>query len=138
MKSSLKKPTLPGPGLNKQGVVVLQSLFIFNFVSLEIWIRAGAGIISGIVILLVGFGGISYGRTGTRYVAAVTPPLAFAATALFMTILSDGLSISRVGVDFIAALASVAPFLLIGALYTWFSFLNEKAKSRPSKRATAN
>jgi uncharacterized membrane protein len=138
MKSSLKKPTLPGPGLNKQGVVVLQSLFIFIFASLEIWIRSGAGIISGVIILLVGFGGISYGRKGTRYVAAVTPPLAFAATALFMTILSDGLSISRVGVDFIAALASVAPFLLIGALYTWFSFLNEKAKSRPSKRATAN
>ena len=55
-----------------------------------------------------------------------------------MTILSDGLSISRVGVDFVAALASVAPFLLIGAIYTWFVFLNDKAKSRPSKRATAN
>lgn len=138
MSKTLKKPTLPGPGLNKQGVAILQTFFIFIFASLEIWIRSGAGIVSGVIILLVGFGGISYGRKGTRYVAAVTPPLAFAATALFMTILSDGLSISRVGVDFIAALASVAPFLLIGALYTWFSFLNEKAKSRPSKRAAAN
>jgi hypothetical protein len=55
-----------------------------------------------------------------------------------MTILSDGLSISRVGVDFIAALASVAPYLLIGALYTWFSFFNEKAKSKPSKRVATN
>jgi hypothetical protein len=138
MSKTLKKPTLPGPGLNKQGVAILQTFFIFIFASLEIWIRSGAGRVSGVIILLVGFGGISYGRKGTRYVAAVTPPLAFAATALFMTILSDGLSISRVGVDFIAALASVAPFLLIGALYTWFSFLNEKAKSRPSKRAAAN
>jgi hypothetical protein len=43
-----------------------------------------------------------------------------------------------VGVDFIAALASVAPFLLVGALYTWFSFLNEKAKSKPSKRVATN
>ncbi len=134
----LKKPAIPGPGLNKQGVVVLQSFFIFIFASLEIWIRSGAGIVSGLVIALVSFGAVSYGRKGTRYVAAVTPPLAFAATALFMTILSDGLSISRVGVDFIAALASVAPFLLIGAIYTWFVFLNEKAKSRPSKRAAAN
>lgn len=138
MAKTLKKPTLPGPGLNKQGVAILQTFFIFIFASLEIWIRSGAGIVSGLIIALVSFGGISYGRKGTRYVAAVTPPLAFAATALFMTILSDGLSISRVGVDFIAALASVAPYLLIGALYTWFSFLNEKAKSRPSKRATAN
>ena len=135
---TLKKPTLPGPGLNKQGVAFLQSFFIFIFASLEIWIRSGAGIVSGLIIALVSFGGISYGRKGTRYVAAVTPPLAFAATALFVTILSDGLSISRVGVDFIAALASVAPYLLIGAIYTWFSFFNEKAKSRPSKRVATN
>jgi uncharacterized membrane protein len=138
MAKTLKKPTLPGPGLNKQGVAFLQSFFIFIFAALEFWIRSGAGIVSGLVIALVSFGGVSYGRKGTRYVAAVTPPLAFAATALFMIILSDGLSISRVGVDFIAALASVAPYLLIGAIYTWFSFLNEKAKSRPSKRAAAN
>jgi len=135
---ALKKPTLPGPGLNKQGVAFLQSFFIFIFASLEIWIRSGAGIVSGLIIALVSFGGISYGRKGTRYVAAVTPPLAFAATALFITILSDGLSITRVGVDFIAALASVAPYLLIGAIYTWFSFFNEKAKSRPSKRVATN
>ena len=138
MAKTLKKPTLPGPGLNKQGVAILQTFFIFIFASLEFWIRSGAGIVSGLVIALVSFGGVSYGRKGTRYVAAVTPPLAFAGTALFMTILSDGLSISRVGVDFIAALASVAPYLLIGALYTWFSFLNEKAKSRPSKRAATH
>jgi uncharacterized membrane protein len=138
MAKTLKKPTLPGPGLNKQGVAFLQSFFIFIFASLEIWIRSGAGIVSGLIIALVSFGGVSYGRKGTRYVAAVTPPLAFAATALFMTILSDGLSISRVGVDFIAALASVAPFLLIGAIYTWFSFFNEKAKSKPSKRVATN
>jgi uncharacterized membrane protein len=138
MVKTLKKPTLPGPGLNKQGVAFLQSFFIFIFAALEIWIRSGAGIVSGLIIALVSFGGVSYGRKGTRYVAAVTPPLAFAATALFMTILSDGLSISRVGVDFIAALASVAPFLLIGAIYTWFSFFNEKAKSKPSKRVATN
>jgi uncharacterized membrane protein len=138
MAKTLKKPTLPGPGLNKQGVAILQTFFIFIFASLEFWIRSGAGIVSGLVIALVSFGGVSYGRKGTRYVAAVTPPLAFAATALFMIILSDGLSISRVGVDFIAALASVAPYLLIGAIYTWFSFLNEKAKSRPSKRAATH
>jgi hypothetical protein len=67
----------------------------------------------------------------------VTPPLAYAATALLITILNDGLRITRVGVDFLASLASVAPFLMISALYAWFMFLNEKAKSRPSKRAAA-
>ena len=134
--TTIKKPTIPGPGLKKQGVVVLQSLFIFIFASLEIWIRSGAGVISGLIIALVTYGGVTYGRKGTRYVAAVTPPIAYASTALFITILNDGLRPTRVGVDFIASLASVAPFLLVSALYAWFMFLNEKAKNRPSKRST--
>lgn len=134
MTTAIKKPAISGPGLKKQGVVVLQSFFIFIFVWLEMWIRGGAGILSGLVIALVTYGGIAYGRTGTRYVAAVTPPLAYAATTLIYTIFSDGLRPSRVGVDFIASLASVAPFLLISALYGWFMFFNEKAKSRPSQR----
>jgi hypothetical protein len=137
MTTAIKKPAITGPGLKKQGVVVLQTFFIFVFVWLEMWIRSGAGILSGLIICLVTYGGISYGRTGTRYVAAVTPPLAYAATTLIYTILSDGLRPSRVGVDFIASLASVAPFLLISALYGWFMFFNEKAKSRPSQRLQA-
>ena len=134
MTTAIKQPAITGPGLKKHGVVVLQSFFIFVFVWLEMWIRGGAGILSGLIIALVTYGGIAYGRTGTRYVAAVTPPLAYAATTLIYTILSDGLRPSRVGVDFIASLASVAPFLLISALYGWFMFFNEKAKSRPSQR----
>jgi hypothetical protein len=134
MTTVIKKPAISGPGLKKQGVVVLQSFFIFIFVWLEMWIRGSAGILSGLIICLVTYGGIAYGRTGTRYVAAVTPPLAYAATTLIYTIFSDGLRPSRVGIDFIASLASVAPFLLISALYGWFMFFNEKAKSRPSQR----
>ena len=132
-----RKPVIKGPGLKKQGVVFLQSLFIFIICALEIWIRSGAGIASGLIIALVTYGCVNYGRTGTRYVAAVTPPLAYAATVLFLTILSDGLALSRVGIDFIGSLASVAPYLLISALYAWFMFLNEKEKNRPSKRAVA-
>ena len=134
MQTTLKKPVITGPGLKKQGVVVLQTFFIFIFVGLEMWIRSGAGIFSGLVICLVTYGGIAYGRKGTRYVSAVTPPLAYAATTLIFTILSDGFRPSRVGIDFIASLASVAPFLLLSALYGWYMFLNEKAKNRPPKR----
>jgi hypothetical protein len=134
MATAIKKPAIPGPGLKKQGVVVLQSFFIFILVALEIWIRGGAGILSGLTLFLVTFGGIAYGRPGTRYVSAVTPPLAYAATVLLMTILDDGLRPSRVGIDFIASLASVAPYLFISALYGWFMFFNEKAKSRPPRK----
>jgi hypothetical protein len=131
---SAKKPLFSGPGLKKQGVVTLQIFFIALLAGLEIWIRSGAGIVSGLVICLVTYGGIAFGRAGTRYVTAVTPPLAFAAVALIAAILSDGFTPSRVAVDFVAALASIAPYLLISALYSWFMFLNEKARNRPSRR----
>jgi hypothetical protein len=133
-KVAIKKPVITGPGLKKEGIVFLQTVAIAFFTLAELFIRSGAGIISGLIILLVTYGGVEYGRTGTRYVTAVTPPLAYAATVLFYTILTDGVHLSKVGVDFIASLASVAPFLLISAAYGWYQFLNEKAKNRPSKR----
>ena len=133
-KLSIKKPTIPGPGLKKEGIVFLQFLFIGLFTFAELSIRNGAGILSGLVLIVVTYGGVAYGRTGTRYVTAVTPPLAYAATVLLYTIMKDGLAITRVGVDFMAALANVAPYLIIAAGYGWFQFLNEKAKNRPSKR----
>ncbi len=138
MATALKKPAIPGPGLKKQGIVFLQSLLIFILVSLEIWIRGGAGILSGLILFLVTFGAIAYGRPGTRYVSAVTPPLAYAATVLLATLLDVGLRPSRLRIDFIASLASVAPYLLVSALYGWVMFFNERAKNRPSKRLQAS
>jgi hypothetical protein len=126
---------ITGPGLKKQGVVVLQTLFIALFTVLELWIRSGVGIVTGVVLCIAVFGGVRLGRSGTRYVSVVTPPLAFAGTILVSVILADGIKISRVGIDFIAALASVAPYLIISALYGWFMYFNEKAKSRPSRKS---
>ena len=127
---------ISGPGLKKEGVVVLQTLFIALFTLLELWIRSGVGIVTGLVLCLAVFGGVRLGRTGTRYVSVVTPPLAFAGTILVSVILSGGFKISQIGIDFIAALASVAPYLIISALYGWFMYFNEKAKSRPSRKTT--
>jgi hypothetical protein len=132
-----RKPTIPGPGLKKEGIVFLQILFIALFTFAELFVRGGAGFLSGLVLIVVTYGGVAYGRTGTRYVTAVTPPLAYAAIILIYTIMTDGVRLSRVGVDFMASLASVAPFLLIAAAYGWYQFLNEKAKSRPAKRREA-
>lgn len=126
---------ITGPGLKKQGVVVLQTLFIALFTWLELWIRSGVGIVTGVVLCIAVFGGVRLGRSGTRYVSVVTPPLAFAGTILVSVIAADGIKISRVGIDFIASLASVAPYLIISALYGWFMYFNEKAKSRPSRKS---
>ena len=132
--STLQKMQIQGPGLKKQGIVVLQFLFIGFFVFIEMTIRTGVGILTGIAICAATYGSLRFGRAGTTYVAAVTPPLAFAGSALALTILLDGFRPSRVGIDFIAALASEAPFLIISALYGWFVYLNEKAKAKPSKK----
>jgi len=133
MSTTQGLPKITGPGLKKEGVVVLQSLFIAFFAGIELLIRSGAGIVSGLILCLVLFGGIRFGRKGTTYVAVVTPPLAFAATVLLYLLLTDGLSPSRLGLDFIASLAGIAPYLLASALYGWFIFLNEKAKARKPK-----
>ena len=131
--SALKQIAITGPGLKKQGIVVLQAFVIGLFTFIELTLRSGVGILTGLALLVAFFGGIRFGRPGTSYVAVVTPPLAFAAIAGFWILILDGFRPSRVGIDFIAALASEAPFLIIGALYGWFVFFNARAKKRPSK-----
>ena len=127
------KIAIQGPGLKRQGIIVLQTFFIGFFTYIELWLRSGVGIITGVIILLSFYGGIRFGRTGTTYVAVVTPPLAFAVSALVWTIILVGFKPSRVAIDVVAALASEAPYLIIGAIYGWFIFLNAKAKKRPPK-----
>lgn len=126
-------PAISGPGLKKQGVVVLQIFFISLFTFAELTLRSGTGILTGLVIVVVTFGGIRFGRPGTRYVSVVTPPLVLAAIVTVYYVMADGLALSRLGIDIVAALASVGPWLLAAALYGWFMFLNEKAKSRKPK-----
>jgi energy-coupling factor transporter transmembrane protein EcfT len=137
--SGYQKVAIQGPGLKKEGVVVLQTLFIGFFVLVEMVFRSGVGIITGIAICAAMYGSLRLGRPGTTYVSVVTPPLAFAATALLITIVQVGFRPSRVGIDFVAALASEAPFLIASALYGWFVYFNQKAKKKPykSERTTA-
>jgi hypothetical protein len=126
-------PTITGPGLKKQGVVVLQIFLIALFTFAELTLRSGTGILTGLVIVVTTFGGIRFGRPGTRYVAAVTPPLVLGAVVTIYYLIADGLAISRLGIDILASLASVGPWLLAAAVYGWFMFFNEKAKARKPK-----
>ena len=126
-------PAISGPGLKKQGVVVLQIFFIALFTFAELTLRSGTGILTGLVIVVVTFGGIRFGRPGTRYVSVVTPPLVLGAVVTVYYVMADGLSLARLGIDIVASLASVGPWLLAAAIYGWFMFFNEKAKSRKPK-----
>lgn len=131
MTSSL--PAISGPGLKKQGVVVLQIFFIFLFTFAELSLRGGTGILTGLVVAVVTFGGIRFGRPGTRYVSVVTPPLVLAGLISLYFLATDGFSITELSLNILASLSAVAPWLLISAVYGWFMFLNEKAKSRKPK-----
>ena len=135
--STVTKLQIQGPGLKKEGIVLLQTIFIGFFTFIELWLRSGVGILTGVMILGSFYGGLRFGRPGTMYVSVVTPPLTFAIQVFFWLLVFDGFRPSRVGIDFIAALASQAPFLIIGAFYGWFVYLNAKAKSKPSKARRA-
>ena len=60
--STLQKIQIQGPGLKKQGIVVLQFLFIGFFVFIEMTIRTGVGILTGIAICAATFGSLRFGR----------------------------------------------------------------------------
>lgn len=113
-------------GLTKAGVVVLQTLFIGLFSLIEVLLRHGTGVFTGVMICLAVFGTIRFGRAGTEYVSAATAPLVFAIVTLLSTALVDSFHISRVGVDFVASLASAAPYLLVAAVYGWFSYFRSR------------
>ncbi|CAB4538931.1 unannotated protein [freshwater metagenome] len=131
------KPLIQGPGLKAPGIVVMQFFFIALFTLIELVFRSGVGIVTGIAICAALYGGLRFGRPGTTYVSVVTPPIAFAVSLFALTLIFDGFKPSRVGIDVIAGLASEAPFLIISALYGWFIYFNEKAKTRPSRKKSA-
>lgn len=119
-------------GLTKAGVIVLQTFFIGILCVYEVFFRHGIGLFTGIMICIAVFGSIRFGRSGTEYVSAATAPLAFATVTLLATLLADGAHVSKVGVDFVASLASAAPYLLVAAAYGWFSYFRF-TRSRPTK-----
>jgi hypothetical protein len=119
-------------GLTKAGVIVLQTFFIGILSVIEVVFRHGIGVYTGIMICIAVVGTVRFGRAGTEYVSAATAPLAFATVTFFATALVDGLHISKVGVDFVASLASAAPYLLVAATYGWFNYFRFR-RSRPTK-----
>jgi hypothetical protein len=119
-------------GLTKAGVIVLQTFFIGLFAVIEIVLRHGIGVYTGVMICLAVIGTVRFGRPGTEYVSAATAPLAFATVTLLATAIADSLHLTKAGVDFVASLASAAPYLLVAAAYGWFSYFRFR-RSRPTK-----
>ena len=118
--------SLSKKGLTKQGVGVLQTLLIGLITFAELEFRHGVGIVTALALCVCAIAGVRFGRKGSEYVCAATPPLAFAGVVFGSLILIDGLHPSRIGVDFIAALASVAPYLIASAAYSWINYFRSR------------
>ena len=126
-KPPIKSP-VKGAGLTKPGIVILQFALIAFVAMIEIFFRSNVGFLTGLAIWTSYYGALIYGRPGTTYVAVVNPPIAFGAAAILLlpTVGGFSLSITRLGVDLVSGLASVAPFLLSGALFGWWYYFKER------------
>jgi hypothetical protein len=121
MTTEIRQPAKPlkpikGPGLTNAGVILLQFLVILVAEAFEYQFTK-VGVITGIALLFAFFGAIYLGRPGTAFAAVVNPPIAFFCSTIFLmaTIGGTGLHLTKIGVDLIANLGGVAPFLAIGA-----------------------
>ena len=123
---------IKGPGLTKPGVIVLQFLVIFLFQAVELLFRSSLGIITAIAIWIAFFGAIDLGRSGTLYVAAVSPPISLliASFILMPTVGGGSFAPTKFLVDLVSGLASISFYLLSGAAITWFLwFKRERSKA---------
>jgi len=124
-----KLPPKPikGAGLTVPGVVILQSFVIFIFeafdiiINKEIGVTPAAAIITGLGLFFAYFIGFYLGRPGTSLATAVNPPIAFFLSTIIVLPLvgHTGLHISLFGTALIKSLAKMAPYLLIGSLFSW-------------------
>jgi len=117
---AVRSKTVKGPGLKVPGVVVLQFLLIFIFEILE-YSFTKVGFFTGLAILISFLGGLYLGRPGTSFTNAVNPPIALLISTLIImaTVGGIGFSPSKVGLELITSLSSVAPWLIVGAVIAW-------------------
>ena len=124
-----KSKSIKGPGLKGAGIVVLQFLIIFIFESIEYAIGK-VGLITGIIIILTSIAGLILGRTGSSLTNAINPPIAFFFSTLFIMSIFGGAGLhpTRVGLDLVTSMASIAPYLIISAVIGWVGYFLTRNK----------
>jgi hypothetical protein len=110
---------------------VLQFLVIFLFQAVELLFRSSLGIITAIAIWIAFFGAIYLGRSGTLYVAAVSPPISLLITSFILmpTVGGGSFAPTKFLVDLVSGLASISFYLLSGAAITWFLWFKRERSS---------
>ena len=124
-----KGKAIKGPGLKAPGIVVIQFLFIFIVESIDYLIEK-VGILTGIALILFTIAGIVLGRTGTALTNAINPPIAFFFSTLFVMSLFGGAGLhpTRIGLDLVTAMSSIAPYLIVSAIIGWVGYFLKRNK----------
>lgn len=128
--AKIHKP-IQGPGLKKQGIVILQFLILAVVESIEYQLTR-VGVITGITLLLLVVAGLYLGRPGTQWVNAVSIPISFAIITIFDVVFIGhaGVHISKLATGIVSLFSAGAPYLILATLIAWIGYF---AKSRSSR-----
>ena len=118
-----KSKVIAGPGLKGVGIILLQGIIIFIIESIEYAI-AKVGLITGICLIILNIAGLILGREGTALTNAINPPIAFLLSTFFIISIFGGAGFhpTRIGLDLVTSLASVAPYLITSAVIGWVGY----------------
>ena len=124
-----KSKAIKGPGLKTPGIVVIQFLFIFIVESIDYLIEK-VGALTGIALILFTIAGLILGRTGTALTNAINPPIAFFFSTLFVMSLFGGAGLhpTRIGLDLVTAMSSIAPYLIVSTIIGWAGYFLKRNK----------
>lgn len=118
-----KSKAITGPGLKGAGIILLQGIIIFIVESIEYAITK-VGLITGIFLIILNIAGLILGRDGTALTNAVNPPIAFLFSTCFIISIFGGVGLhpTRIGLDLVTSMASVAPYLITSAVIGWAGY----------------
>ena len=124
-----KSKTIKGPGLKAPGIVVIQFIFIFIVESIDYLIEK-VGLLTGIALILLTLAGLILGRKGTALTNAINPPIAFFFSTLFVMSIFGGAGLhpTRIGLDLVTAMSSIAPYLIVSAIIGWAGYFLKRNK----------
>jgi len=125
----IHKP-IQGPGLKKQGIVILQFLILAIIETCEYQITR-VGLVTGIGMIVLVLAGLYLGRPGTQWVNAVTIPIIFAIISLLEVIFIGhaGVHISKLATGIVSLFSAGAPYLIAATVIAWIGYF---VKSRPT------
>lgn len=107
------------PALTTPGVVILQSLLIFLAALTNLMLSKSAGFLTGVAIVVAFFGTLITRPRAASWGATIPPLATVAALFVLLPLFGTSTYSLRLAVDVLNSLATLAPYLVIGAAVAW-------------------